>query len=61
MNIVQFEKHLQSLSDSELAQQLAQDLGHYKNIMMEPETTMSMPDLNKICMMADELSKRLSN
>lgn len=55
MDIVQFEEHLKSLSDSELTQLLAVNLGQYKKIMMEPETTMSIPDVNRICMMADEL------
>ena len=54
-----FEEHIKTLSDSELAQQISEDLDQYKNVMMEPDTTMSIPNLNKICMMADELSKRL--
>jgi hypothetical protein len=56
----QYEKILESMSNADMAIQLAQNIEQYKNIIMDPETTMSIPDLNRICMMADELAKRLS-
>jgi hypothetical protein len=61
MDYAELEEHIKMLSDSELAQQISEDLEQYKNVMMESDTTMSMLNLNRICMMADELSKRLSS
>ena len=61
MDLNKFEKHLESLSDAELAKLLAKNIGQYKNTVMDMETTMSIPDLDSICMMANELSKRLSS
>ncbi|HIF52167.1 MAG TPA: hypothetical protein EYQ42_11690 [Thiotrichaceae bacterium] len=61
MDNAELEEHIKMLSDSELAQQISEDLEQYKNVMMESDTTMSIPNLNRICMMADELSKRLSS
>lgn len=61
MDNVQFEEHLKSVSDSDIAQQLAENIAQYKNVIMDPDATMSIPDLNRICIMADELSKRLAS
>jgi len=61
MDHIKFEKYLESLSDSEMAQQLAEDIKKYKSTLMDTDNTISIPDLNNICMMADELSKRLAS
>lgn len=60
MELDKLEEYLKSLSDSELAQKLAENLEHYKSIILDSEATMSIPDLNYICKMANELSKRLA-
>ena len=61
MELDKLEEYLKSLSDLELAQKLAENLEHYKSITMDPEATMSIPNINNLCKMANELSKRLAN
>ncbi len=61
MDTVQFAKVLEAMSEADMATMLAKDITQYKNVIMDPEATMSIPDLNRICLMADELVKRLSS
>ncbi len=61
MDTVKFAERLKSMSEADMAKQLAKDINQYKNVIMDPDATMSIPDLNRICIMADELVKRLSS
>jgi hypothetical protein len=51
-----------SLSDArEIADELRQQLHLYQESILDPDATISLPDLKRMCQLADALSNKLSS
>ncbi len=53
--------HINSKSTSELADELNEHLKQYRTKSMEPDSTQSILNLDFICMVADEIARRLKS
>ncbi len=61
MGNAKFQNHINSKSTTELADDLSEYLKQYKAQSMEPDSTQSIPNLDLICMIAEEIASRLKS
>jgi len=55
------QNYINSKSVSELADDLSEKLKNYRSATMKPHSTQSIPNLNTICEIADEIARRLKS
>jgi len=48
-------------SSTQMAKELCVKLEQYKKMSLDPDSTLSMPDLNYLCKLSEELVKNLEN
>ncbi len=53
--------YLESKTTEQLAADLANNLQQYRVASLEPDSTQSIPNLDHMCAIAEEIKKRLSN
>ena len=61
MENAKLQKHINFKSTTELADELSEHLKQYKAQSMEPDSTQSIPNLDQICMIAEEIASRLKS
>jgi len=54
------DEYLHSKSTSELAATLSEKLKDYRIAMTDPDATLSIPDMDMMCGIADEIVRRLN-
>lgn len=53
--------YIHSKSISELAEELSVKLKQYRAAVMDPDATLSIPNIDLMCEIADEIAGRLNN
>ena len=56
MENAKLQNHINFKSTTELADELSEHLKQYKAQSMEPDSTQSIPNLDQICMIAEEIA-----